>query len=236
MTKYPTVYGHCDAGCKRQVVPYDQWVESVSHVRQRKSGTLYELGMGKEYKIFAPKNDDNQFTCTMKYLYSVKGVSEVLEHIIDFENDDKYAEYFIFRLLDEQIEGNILTIIYELAGVRYADTITADGEIGATSSQVGLYGATDVLLYNANAQAVLTTDIEADLSNYYTKSEINALLETIEAGGKPVEVTTEEEMNVLDVGTVFIYKGETTDEYENGAYYVVENNGDGDGTNSPTPV
>ena len=61
-----------------------------------------------------------------------------------------------------------------------------------------------------------------DLSNYYTKSEINALLENIQAGGKPIEVATEEEINALEVGTIFEYTGETTDAFENGAYYIVE--------------
>ena len=38
----------------------------------------------------------------------------------------------------------------------------------------------------------------------------------------PVEVTTEAEMDVLPIGAVFKYVGETTDKYENGALYIVE--------------
>jgi hypothetical protein len=52
---------------------------------------------------------------------------------------------------------------------------------------------------------------------------------TMEGGGGssfPIEVATEEEMNALlntaGVGAIYKYTGETTDTYENGALYVVE--------------
>lgn len=38
----------------------------------------------------------------------------------------------------------------------------------------------------------------------------------------PPEISTETEMNALEIGTVFRYVGETTEAFENGAYYVVE--------------
>lgn len=41
----------------------------------------------------------------------------------------------------------------------------------------------------------------------------------------PPEISTEAEMNALEIGTVFRYVGETTEAFENGAYYVVEKNG-----------
>lgn len=67
--------------------------------------------------------------------------------------------------------------------------------------------------------------LSSDLSNYYTKSEINALLENIQAGGSPIEISTEEEMTALletaEIGTIYKYTGESGI-YENGALYVVE--------------
>lgn len=66
---------------------------------------------------------------------------------------------------------------------------------------------------------------EKELENYYTKSEITALLENIESGGKPIDVATEEEMTSLlataDVGTIYKYTGDSGT-YENGAFYMVE--------------
>jgi hypothetical protein len=38
----------------------------------------------------------------------------------------------------------------------------------------------------------------------------------------PVEITTEAEMDALPIGAVFEYVGETTDKYENGTLYLVE--------------
>lgn len=44
--------------------------------------------------------------------------------------------------------------------------------------------------------------------------------------GSPAEVSTEAEMNAVltadNVGKVYKYIGTTTDTYENGAYYVIE--------------
>lgn len=56
-------------------------------------------------------------------------------------------------------------------------------------------------------------------------------------GATPQEISTEAEMNALfetaEVGSIYKYVGETGN-YEAGAYYAVESDGDGDGTNSPT--
>ena len=56
---------------------------------------------------------------------------------------------------------------------------------------------------------------------------------TIDTGtarlGRPIEVSTSEEMDEIlanatekDVGTYYLYTGETTDTYENNALYIVE--------------
>lgn len=63
---------------------------------------------------------------------------------------------------------------------------------------------------------------EGDLSNYYTKDEINALLGNVQAGGKPIPVASESEMiENAEVGSVYKYTGESGT-FENGAMYFVE--------------
>ncbi len=64
-------------------------------------------------------------------------------------------------------------------------------------------------------------EITVDLSNYYTKAEIDALLENVQAGGKPIEVSTEEEMQAGEVGSIYTYTGESGT-FENGVMYLVE--------------
>lgn len=62
-------------------------------------------------------------------------------------------------------------------------------------------------------------------------NELQAILATINAlpdkiSSVPIESTSEEDMNTLletaEVGSVFKYTGATTDTFENGAYYIVE--------------
>ena len=62
-------------------------------------------------------------------------------------------------------------------------------------------------------------------------TELQAILDAINAlpdktTSVPVESTSEEDMNALletaEVGSVFKYTGATTDTFENGAYYIVE--------------
>lgn len=62
----------------------------------------------------------------------------------------------------------------------------------------------------------------ADNSDYLTDA-----INQIEVG-KPIEVSTAKEMDAIlanatadDVGTLYLYTGETTDTYENGAIYGV---------------
>lgn len=62
---------------------------------------------------------------------------------------------------------------------------------------------------------------EVDLSNYYTKAEIDALLENVQAGGKPIAVSSEEELKAGKVGSIYTYTGESGT-FENGAMYFVE--------------
>ncbi len=62
---------------------------------------------------------------------------------------------------------------------------------------------------------------DVDLSNYYTKAEIDALLENVQAGGKPIAVSSEEELKAGKVGSIYTYTGESGT-FENGAMYFVE--------------
>lgn len=103
--------------------------------------------------------------------------------------------------------------------------VYAEGVSTTTSAEIPCVWS--VLCESATAGSGDTpgTGGTVDLSNYYTKSEINALLEAIQTGATPSEISTEAEMMALletaEVGSVYKYTG-TSGTYENGAYYVVE--------------
>lgn len=53
----------------------------------------------------------------------------------------------------------------------------------------------------------------------YDKVDVNV---ASGSNGKPIEVSTEEEISQLEAGTIFKYMGETTEAFVNGALYIVE--------------
>lgn len=80
----------------------------------------------------------------------------------------------------------------------------------------------------ANVSSAITALKEKGATFYADKSDyLTDAVNQIEVG-KPIEVSTAEEMDAIlanatadDVGTFYIYTGETTDTYENGAIYGV---------------
>lgn len=143
----PKIYGYCPAGCKWETVHRDEFLRSASHIglTPNEDGS-YHLEQGKEYKIFAEKDSANNFTCSVELVQS-----DGKSYSIDLsQNEDKYAESFTFRLLEvieHSTSGNQLSIVYELAGARYAT-----GMIGLfNSATIRVTGATSVCLYNADA-------------------------------------------------------------------------------------
>lgn len=142
----PKIFGYCPAGCKWETVHKDDFERSASIIRLNPDENgYYYLESGKEYKIFADKDSENNFTCTVELLQN-----DGKSYSIDLANEDKYAESFTFRLLEtivHQTNGNQLSLVYELAGARYAT-----GMIGLFNSEaIRVTGATSVCLYNADA-------------------------------------------------------------------------------------
>ena len=84
------------------------------------------------------------------------------------------------------------------------------------------------ITYNENVIASLGAGQTATLQCNGKKmaSDIIVTAPEIENSPLPIEVATEEEMNALletaEIGDIYKYTGETTDAYENGALYVVE--------------
>lgn len=160
----PTIYANCAAGCKWETVHKDDFWRSASHIKLHASddGNFYLVG-GKEYKIFAEKAD-NEFTCAVILSYSMAG--ETRAYTFAFTNADKYADSFVFRLLEASANDTTLTLVYEIAGIRYTETVEGSG-FDLSVCKLYVSGATEVLLYNAEAKIVFEesgglTEVAAD--------------------------------------------------------------------------
>ena len=171
------VYGFCDAGCRRRVVPYEEFANSAAYVRQHKDETgKFHFEKGKEYKIFAPLDSAGNFACMINVLDKDNYIKEI-EH----KNNDKYADSFIFKLLDyfiDEDEANNI-VVYELAGVRYKTAIErttslSDGDIAS----IYVEGATDILLVNTDAKIVLENSLKVG-NTEITEEQLQALLALI---------------------------------------------------------
>lgn len=143
MSTKPKIYAFCPAGCKHETVHKEQFDRSASHILlYPEYEDTYILEIGDEHKIFAPKAE-GKFDCT---LYASYRKDDGSFGTFDFDCNviDKYADYFTFRLL----ECTPTAFVYEYGGTRYSET-----PVG-TLTGLALIGATEVLIYNADAQIV----------------------------------------------------------------------------------
>lgn len=166
-TAKPRVYGFCDAGCRRETVLREDFLRSASlYEIYPDSGGKWHLEKRKQYKIFAPKDENGAFSFELYVDYSIG------RHYIETTTNDEYADWFVFRFLDyKHIEGTQYKIVYEIEGNRYSEII-ADGD--PVDGVVVLTGVTQVFLYNDDA-TVYARDGEkgekGDMGNagtYYT--------------------------------------------------------------------
>lgn len=153
MNNKPKIHGYCAAGCAWETVHKSDFDASASHIKQYPDENgIYSLLIGKEYKIF-PSDIDNQGfnNLTIKFAYLIG--SNTNYYTIKHTNDDAYANYVVFRLVDVSFneDRSIMQIVYELAGVRYMDTVNEPDLSVISTDYLTVEGASDVLMYNADA-------------------------------------------------------------------------------------
>ena len=156
MSNKPKIYSFCPAGCKWETVHKEDFEKSAAFIPVAWSGAEenYFLEIGKEYKIFSEKDENNNFTCSISYFYKKNNV--VTEHIITWTNADKYANNFNFRLLDAyKNDYGGLTLVYEIAGKRYSDKVFASSTATLLENEyLNISGASKVLIFNEDAEIV----------------------------------------------------------------------------------
>lgn len=163
-TAKPRVYGFCDAGCRRETVLREDFLRSASLFEiYPDSGGKWYLEKKKQYKIFAPKDENGAFSFELYVDYIIG------KHYITTSTNDEYADWFVFRFLDyKHIGGTQYKIVYEIEGNRYTEII-ADGD--ADIDGIVLSGATQVFLYNDDATVYARDGADGkdfELGTYYT--------------------------------------------------------------------
>ncbi|MGN0804070.1 MAG: phage tail protein [Candidatus Coproplasma sp.] len=153
MSDKPKIYGTCPAGCLWETVHMSDFEKSAAFIQQypNESGE-YVLKLGKDYKIFAPKNTDNSFTSSVVLSYLKNGV--VTTYTFPKNNIDAYAEAFTFRLLDVSVNTMAINIVFEYAGSRYTETISGSNISLLEKDFLKVSGATNVYLYNSDTQLI----------------------------------------------------------------------------------
>lgn len=154
MSNKPKIYAHCLAGCKWEV-PHKSDVEEIATLLQEPinaDGTFY-CELGKEYKIFAPKNAAGNFNCLIQAWTMNYGGRAY--YTIQHTNEDEYADSFMFRLLDMRVESaSKVKIAYELAGTRYTEDITGANMSLLDKEYLCITGATKVYLHNNGVELI----------------------------------------------------------------------------------
>lgn len=229
-TAKPRVYGFCDAGCRRETILREDFLRSASlYEIYPNSDGVWSLELKKQYKIFAPKDENGAFSFELYVNYIIG------KHYITTSTNDEYADWFVFRLLDYKwIAGTGLRIVYEIEGNRYTEII-AEGD---AVDGIVLSGATQVFLYNDDATVYARDGADGkdfELGTYYTVKIPSAsgdlgdwAFNQVDGYGytvlKAVDGLTDDSMIFpsCDDNTVFTDNGLTISRAEGGLQFYIE--------------
>lgn len=204
MSEHPKVYGHCDAGCKRRVVPYEEYLSSATFIveNQDSEGT-FVLEQGKTYKI-SNSNDTTKWGFEIRVSPMMKKGSYTSTPItwgLTLPAYDKYDNYIKFRWLElilELVSGSTYNIklVCEMNGVRQTveysqNPVSLIGyDISTLATKVRVYNATNCWIFNEDAEIVGGGNGDGTGEGTPGKDGISPTVEVTEiAGGHKVSVT-----------------------------------------------
>ena len=171
MSGKPKIYGYCPAGCKWETVHKEDFLNAATYFKVPLSeDKFYYLELGKQYKIFAGEDDDYTYKFVIRFAYMDNGTRTLMP--LSITRNDKYAKHLVFKLLEASVNeaATSLTLVYEMAGVRYTETFTGTNISLIDENYLYVQDADRVYLYNDEAS------FSAVLDNYYDKSEIEELI------------------------------------------------------------
>lgn len=152
----PKIWATCAAGCRWEAVHKQDFIDAATYVKLNYEDTCY-LELGNQYKIFSPNVENVGYGCSITFKYK-SGESETLYNFT-IPHEDKYANYVVFRLLEASINESGLTLVYEIAGVRYTETIEGTDLSLIEENYLYVENADKVYLFNDEASIVMETKV-----------------------------------------------------------------------------
>lgn len=148
MSDRPKIYGFCPAGCKWETVHKDDFDRSATWVKQYvdESGAV-ELPPVHNYKIISPVAS-NAYSCVVSLAYT--DGAETKTHTFTISEFDAYRNYFYFEILSLTATSTALTVVYEVNGNRYSETVSGTA-IDISTAKLKITGATEVFIFNVDA-------------------------------------------------------------------------------------
>lgn len=150
-SKKPKIYAFCDGGCKWETVHKDDFDKSATWVKQFADGGVYQVATKNNYKIVSPVAS-NAYSCVVSLLFVKDGV--LAEHTFTIAEYDEYRNYFYFEILSLTATATVLTVVYEINGNRYTETVEAETSISTIQNALSISGATAVYAFNPDASIV----------------------------------------------------------------------------------
>ena len=146
----PKIYANCKAGCLWETVHKDDFDKSATWFEQTPNeNSVYKLSPVKNYKIVSAVVS-NAYSCVVSLEYTDVTAQS---HTFEISEFDEYRNYFYFEILSLTATATALTIVYEVNGNRYTETVSGTA-IDVTNATLNITGATDVLLHNDDAEIV----------------------------------------------------------------------------------
>lgn len=169
MNDYPIVYGYCEAGCKRRVVPYEQMLDNyaiIADVTMNSDGT-FNPEQGKTYKI-SNSNDTASWGFSILIspimINTLTGLEQTpITWHLTLPAYDKYDNYITFRWLELQLEIEVtatkeynIKLVCEINGERqtltYSKVVSLiNYDLTTLRTKVTVTNATEIRVFNEEA-------------------------------------------------------------------------------------
>lgn len=166
MSNYPKVHGFCDAGCKRRVPTYEEFLQSASIVKMNATDGEFILEVGKKYRIAKTKKNATAWGFSVAVTFHTDDALQTgYQYNIEFPACTKYDKYLTFRLIDVVLDDNQneyyaynILVIAEVNG-QITEYETGnnlyDPNVKYAIDSAILNGATECYLVNEDANTVL---------------------------------------------------------------------------------
>lgn len=203
MSKYPNIYGFCDAGCRWETVHMEDFQKAAYMVACGKQDDVFKLDMMKTYRIKKTTTlADSNYGFTIALSFSVKGDTETTDHVISIYNPDDvpltdstgqslnynatYKEFLTVRFCDFSKVGEGYTAAVIIDGKVFYFAANAGAGENDTETLHGLTvsGANECYLVNESAE--ILAHVDYDVVNQHVDEVIDDTLTQVYGVGTAV--------------------------------------------------